>query len=213
MADIFTEVDRDLRADRAERLWKRYGSLVIGAAVAIVLATGAYVGWREWQRRQHVAAGDQFQVAVSSALRGETAAAATAAAALAPSAPSSYAMLARLAEANWLAEQGKTDEALQRYDALAATTDDPVFRDLAVLAGVQLRVDREPLADLMRRLQPLLAPSAPFRFTALELRGLAEVKAGQLDAAKRTFQSLADDLAAPGGARARASELLQAIGG
>ena len=213
MADIFTEVDRDLRADRAERLWKRYGWLVIAAAIVIVAATAGYVGWREWQRRASVAAGDQFQVAVSQALRGDAATAGATAASLATTAPAGYAMLARLAEANWLAEQGKTAEAIQRYDAAAAAADDPTFRELAALASVQLRFESDPPAELLQRLAPLAAPTGRYRFTALELQGLAHVKAGNAAAAKQSFQALADDLAAPAGARARAAELLQALGG
>ena len=42
MADVFDEVDEELRRDRAEKLWKKYGAYVMGAAVAIVVAAGAY---------------------------------------------------------------------------------------------------------------------------------------------------------------------------
>ena len=37
MSDIFAEVDSDLRRDRWQAMWDRYGLLVIGGAAAIVL--------------------------------------------------------------------------------------------------------------------------------------------------------------------------------
>ncbi len=50
MADIFREVDEEVRRDKAAEFWKKYQNWIIGAAVLIILATG---GWRyiEYQRR------------------------------------------------------------------------------------------------------------------------------------------------------------------
>ena len=42
---------------------------------------------------------------------------------------------------------------------------------------------------------------------------LAEVKAGETDAARKTLTALADDAAAPVGVRGRAAEMLAALGG
>ena len=38
MSDIFAEVDEDLRADRAQKMLKKYGGLLAGAAVVAVAA-------------------------------------------------------------------------------------------------------------------------------------------------------------------------------
>jgi hypothetical protein len=51
VADIFQEVDEDIRKDKATELWKKYGGIVIGACLAVVIGTGANVGWgREYDR-------------------------------------------------------------------------------------------------------------------------------------------------------------------
>ncbi len=44
MADIFDEIDEDLKRDRAQELWARYGKFVIAAAAAVVLAVGSLQG-------------------------------------------------------------------------------------------------------------------------------------------------------------------------
>ena len=38
MADIFDEIDEELKQDRAKQVWLRYGKYVVAAAVAIVPA-------------------------------------------------------------------------------------------------------------------------------------------------------------------------------
>ena len=48
MADIFREVEEELRRDRAEELWKKYGRYVIALAALVILAVGGVQGWRAY---------------------------------------------------------------------------------------------------------------------------------------------------------------------
>ena len=52
MGDIFREIDEELRQERFERLWKRYGKFIIGAAVAVVLIVGGYKFWEYYSLKQ-----------------------------------------------------------------------------------------------------------------------------------------------------------------
>ena len=36
------EVDEELRSEQVQQVWQRYGKLIVGGAIAIVLAVGAY---------------------------------------------------------------------------------------------------------------------------------------------------------------------------
>jgi len=40
MSDIFQEVEEDVRKERYEQLWKKYGNYIIGAAAILVIAVG-----------------------------------------------------------------------------------------------------------------------------------------------------------------------------
>ena len=42
MADIFDEIDEELKQDRAKQVWARYGRYVVSAAAAVVLGVGAW---------------------------------------------------------------------------------------------------------------------------------------------------------------------------
>ena len=45
---IFDEVKEDLERERLEALWKKYGVLVVIAALALVVGTGAWTAYHSW---------------------------------------------------------------------------------------------------------------------------------------------------------------------
>lgn len=183
----------------------------------LVLVVGAVGGWSWWQAREAARLADiarAFQGALRQAEAGDPGAAARAAAAIAERDGGAQAMLARLFEAARLAEVGQTEQALAHLDRIAGDSAiEPVFRDLALLRGALLRVDHEDPASFRQRIQPLLAPDQPFRFTGRELAALSSLRAGDMAAAREHLKRVTDDASAPAGARARASELLASLGG
>jgi hypothetical protein len=48
MSNLLLEIDEAMRRERMEKLWKQYGSYLVGFIVLVVLATGIYSGWRSW---------------------------------------------------------------------------------------------------------------------------------------------------------------------
>jgi hypothetical protein len=158
VADIVREIEEDLRAERMQVLWKRYGTLVIAAAALIVAAAGGYSWWREHQAGIHAVEGERYAAALSLADQGDKASAAAAMAAIAKDSGAGYATLADLSAAALEADRGDVEGALARYDALAANgSADKNFRDLATLLAAYYRVDREAPDAFGRRLQPLTA--------------------------------------------------------
>ena len=75
MSDIFREVDEDLRSESYQKLWDKYGRLLIGAAVGVVVVTALWQGWTNWQRTQNEADGERYMAAAQIAARGQTGAA------------------------------------------------------------------------------------------------------------------------------------------
>jgi hypothetical protein len=219
VADIFDEVQEDLRAERAKRLLNRYGGLLAGLALLAVLAVAGLQGWRWWQDRAATAAAQGYLSAARAASEPGTDAAAAVAgrfAAVAAEAPPGYRTLARLRAAALRAEAGDQDAALAEWDAISRDgSADAPFRDLAaVLWGARaLEKDDAAAAAVEARMAPLAEGSGPFRASAAEVRALAALKRGETDAARRAFRALANDGAAPEGVRDRAGRLLSGIGG
>lgn len=213
MADIFSEVDEDLRRDKYEELWKRYGKLFMAAAAAVVLVTAAYVGWQEYSKRARLEAGGAFAAAKSLTEEGRNADAAAAFAALAQDAVGEYAKIARLEEAAAVAATGDRAGAVALYDNLAAElSGGDVFGELAALLAAQNVLDDGDVAGARQRLEPLIGAGKAWRYSAMEMIALAALADGDAASARKGFKELTDDNKAPQGVRSRSAEMLAALG-
>jgi hypothetical protein len=213
LADIFDEIEQDLRKERAKTLWHRYGWIVLLVVGGIVLGVAGWRGWQWYEHRQAAQAAERFLAAAAAADRGEAAAAAAAFAELSRDAPSGYRVLARLHEAGLKARQGQTAEAVALYETLARDTAvPPLYRDLAALLAVLHQADAGDPRALADRLAPLAAAGAAFRYSAMELQAVLAERRGDRAEARRLLEALAEDRAAPDGVRRRAGEMLGAFG-
>ncbi|QCO13929.1 hypothetical protein D3869_01005 [Azospirillum brasilense] len=212
MSDIFREVDEDLRRDRMERVFKRYGGIMLAAALAVVAATGGTVAWRNWQQSQKESETTALAAALSQAGQGPDKGV-EALAAFAGKADPGMAALAQLNAAALLAREGKTAEAVAVYDKLSGTAGAAaVYRELAALLSVMHQLDSGDSAQLQARLQPLTADANPWRFSAREMSAVLAARAGDKERARTLFQQLADDSQAPAGVRSRAADLATLYG-
>lgn len=190
---IFREVDEELRGDRLRALWRRFGPYVIGAAVAIVLIVAVNEGWSWWQNTNAARSSDQFYTALELAENGDIAGAQAALEEVKAQGSGGYPTLARFREASLLARDGKRDEAVAAYDALATAETDPRLRELALVLAANLLVDGGDVAAVQQRVGGLVTPDNPMRNAAREAIGLTQYKAGELDAALATFEEILND--------------------
>ena len=210
MADIFHEVDEEVRRERLKKLGDRYSIYVIGGAALIVAVIGAWRGYEYWQAKQAAAAGAAFESALSLSEAGKHDEAEAAFTRIAGEAPAGYRMLARFRAAADLA-QVKPPEAVKTYDELAADTSlGTTLQDLAAVRAGMLVVDNAPLSEMQRRLDPASAPERSFRHTARELLALSAWRNHDFAAARRYIDMIATDAETPAGTRARA-EVLSAL--
>lgn len=213
MADIFQEVDEDLRRDHYQKLWQKYGKYLAALAVVIVAGTAGVIGWRDYSLRQRQAEGARMAAAVELVRAGDHKAAAAAFAGLAREGAAGYAVLARLHEAGALVAAGDPAGGVGAYEAIAADGGiDQLFRDLARLMVVLHRLDTGDPAALQVLLQPLTADANAWRHNALELSALLALRQDDSARARELLRRVADDAAAPTAARARATELLAGLG-
>ncbi|MDP1730551.1 MAG: tetratricopeptide repeat protein [Devosia sp.] len=190
---LLREVDEALRGDRMRALWKRFGPYVIGAAVAIVVIVAVNEGWSWWQKSNAARSSDQFYAALELAEGTDIAAAQEALNRVAAEGSGGYPTLARFRQAGLLAQDGKTAEAIAAYDALATSETNARIRELALVLGAYLLVDAGDVAAVQQRIGGLLAPENPMRNAAREAMGLAQYKAGDVNAARETFEAILND--------------------
>jgi hypothetical protein len=214
LPDIFDEVKEDLRAERAHRLWARYGGLFGGVALLAVVAVGGWQGWHWYQQRQAGQVAQTFLEVhrAAEAPGADLKAAGDRFAAIAQDAPEGYQILARLRAAALKAETGDRDAALALWDQVAGDSRAPqLYRDLASLMWALHGLDTQDTAALDSRLAPLAGGA--WSASARELQALVAIRRGQPAEAKKNLEALAADVTAPQGVRDRAGRVAAGLGG
>lgn len=201
-----------MRQEKLLGLWRRYGVYMIGGLVAIIATVGGVLIWQDQNRQAAEKASTALAEAVALAAN-QPQAGLDMLGDLARSGPATYRAIAATQQAAGLLRTGDRDGALRAYDRIAADSDLPQdARDLARLSALYLQFDTLAPEDTQARLAPLLVVGNPWRLLAQELNAYALLKSQKRDEARRAFQALADDLSAPPGLRARAGEMLAALG-
>ena len=209
---MFREVDEEVRRDRLIALLKTHGPR---AAVVLMLVVLAVLGYRYWdmQRERALRAEAERYVALVESARGKAPAEmANILAEARPSFSGGYALLIRMREAGARAQAGDLAQAITLYDEVARMAPDPRLSTYAALFAASASLDSEGPTAAIVRLEPLAAPESPFRFSALELLGAAELAAGDREAARARFSGIVEDPEAPPALKARAQDLLAAMG-
>lgn len=213
MSDIFREVDEEIRKEDYAALWKRYGPLVIGAAVLLVLAVAGFQGWKAYQRDQALEASARYAEAVDR-IGNDRDAALTALEEIADPTAEGYGLLAAFRRAELLAGKGDTDAAVAIWDRIAASAEPPqAFRAMATILSVLHRMDGGDPDMLSQRLERIAQSNQPFRATALELQGLLAHRQGETARAVELFTRIADAPDVPAAQRQRATQMLAVLEG
>ena len=208
MSDIFNEVDEEVRRERLQALWKRYGNLVLAILILAVAAVGGWRGYQYWEAKKSAAAGAAYDAAVALDEDGKGADAEAAFSSIANEGTQGYRTLARLRLAATMAQRDPK-AAVAAYDGIAADASiGKVFQDLAGVRAGMLLVDSATLPALTKRLEPLAQAGGAFRHTARELLALAAVRAGDKAAAKKWFDMVLSDAETPQGVRSRIDTLM-----
>jgi hypothetical protein len=211
VSDIFREIDEELRRDNLLKLWSRHGRYIVALVVLVLLIAGGIVAWRNHQLSERRAQSMRYSSALSLVREGKDAEAAKVFALVAQEG-GGYATLAAFEEAEMLGKSGDHKAAAAAYDRIAATGGfDPVFRQLATLLSVMQELPDTDPHSVIDRLAPMTSPGNPWRSTTLELTAAVRLQAGDKSGALEVYKTLADDLAAPQGTRARAAEMATAL--
>lgn len=185
MADIFDEIDEELKKDRAQVLWARYGKYLIAAVAAVVLAVASAQGYKAWQTSQAETAANAYQaaleaddvaIALNDVIAGLT---------------DGYEMLAQFRIAGEKAVNGDKLDAEMDYLALAEDKSiKPLYQQAALLLSVMNAPDGSDIAALQERLVPLTSVLGPWQGLAIELSAALDLQKGEALAARAKFEAI-----------------------
>lgn len=191
--NFIAEINEELRSDQLRNFWKRFGPWVIAAMVAIVIGVAGYEGYNWWRDSNSAKASDDFYAALQLADGTDAAAAQKALDTLATGGWGGYPTLAKFRNAALLAHDGKIDEAVAAYDALAGQQTNQRLRDVALVLAAYLLVDKGDVAAVNQRVAGIVDGASAMRNAAREALGLVKYKAGDLEGARQSFQAAVDD--------------------
>jgi hypothetical protein len=210
VSELFDEVDEEVRREQLKKLWDKYSIYIIALMVLVVAAVGGWRGYQYLEAKKAAEAGVAFEKAVELSEQNKHAEAEAAFTELAAKAPSGYRALARLRAAAEVAARDP-QAAVKMYDEIAA--DRSVGAEQQVLAKLRaagLLIDTVGYADIQQRLEASAAAGSTFRHGAREMLALSAWRNGDMTAARKWLDAIAEDGETPPGLRSRA-EALQAL--
>ncbi len=203
------EIDEELRREQLLKLWDKYGTLVLAAALLLIVSVG---GWRYYQYRQvqaNEAASTQYIVALGDLAAKRSYEGHKRLEDLLANAPPGYTALARLRLAASDEAEGNAIDALAAYDQVVKDDSvDPILQDYARLQIAMLKFDTVTFPELRNQLSPLVNERSPWRYSARELLGMGAMKAGLGPEARNHFQRLLSDRGTPAGIAERARVMM-----
>lgn len=206
---LFREVDEEVRQEQFQKLWARFGNLIIAACFVVIAGVAGFKGWQYWQEKQAQEAGASFFTSVKLAQTGK---ADEALKQFETIDHKGFAVLARMRTANLLASQGKTDDAVKIYDAVAADASaDSALRDLARMRAAVALADKAAPADLEARLKAFDAAGNTWRHAAREIMAGALWRSGDAMGADKKVQEILADPETPATIRQRANVLAELL--
>jgi len=189
VADIFQEVDEDLRRDTASALWAKYQNLVYGLVAVIILGTAGVTGWQIYDRQAREKAGAAYLGALQAAEQDPKSATDVLGQLVHAGGP--FADIARFDLAHSALKAGDKKGALDQLTGMA--NDGALAAPLkgaAALMGAYVALDLGQADAAVTLVKPLTADGQPYRLSALEVTGLAAFAAGDKAGARKIYQDL-----------------------
>lgn len=217
MADLFEEVEEQLRSDRYRTLAFKALPWVLALLAAVLIGALAWWGWGKYQEQTANKASEQYEAAMTAVTEGDAARAAQLFGEVSKSPARGYKSLAlmQLAAIKLAGDKGtdaaRTAEAVKLFDEAADAAPDELIGDAARLKSALAVLDTAPLKDLEARLTPMTKEGRPYRVLAREALAFARLTAGDTAGARGDFVVLSAMLDAPEGARERAKAAISLI--
>ena len=213
-SEVFREVDEDYRRDQMIAFWRRYGTAVAAAAVAVMIVALGINYYFQRQAAEKEAETARFEALLSNIQPGNEQEAIQKLANYAAGAKPMQATLAMLTEASLRQRSGNDVAAAQVYHQIADGDQAPQeLKDLAVVRLGYIAVDSDKPEPLIPRLQAIADKASPWRYSAREAIALLTAKAGQREQAAKMFSDLAQAPGAPTDLAQRARALADLYSG
>lgn len=204
--DFMEEVKEDVRNDQLLAIWHAYGNIIIGAIIAIILATIGYLFWHNHQEKKILEQTLAYEKNITlDTSKGEKPDYSS----LIQDGSMGYKIMGTLEQARSAATSKEAQDLLK---AMADNSSfDGFYRQLAELQMIMKKFDSTNGKELLSDLEDLVAKESPVQAAALELQGFAHLKLSNVKAALQSFSSVAQHPQAPQSMRTRAYAMVETL--
>lgn len=211
VADVFNEVDEQVRSARMRSLLARgwpYAAGLVAVVAAVALAVWA---WTTHERAEAAKASETYAAGLDALQAGQKAQAQASFSQVAKSAPAGFRALALMQEAALALDARRTSDAVALFDQAAKVAPDAVIGDAARLKAAYAVMDTAPFDVTAARLTPLTPSQRPYATMAKEALAFAKLAAGRNSEARSDLTVLTLSADASEAARTRAKAALSMI--
>ena len=219
MSDIFREVEEDVRRERLEKFWKRYGAWLIAAGILLLAAVA---GWQLLTRHKASIAVRDSEAFAGAQRISNPVEAAKAFGALAQTAgrdtgmfaplynaipgSSGYTPVAKMAQAGALFASGQLKPALDLYKEVGQR-DDQIGR-AALLRAAWIIANTAPRKEIEDLLAPLNKDGDAWQPLAREVLAYSDFRAAKIKQAADGYRALVENELSPQALRTRARAMV-----
>lgn len=114
MSDLIIEVEEAMKQERLEKLWQKYGSLLIGFLLALVLGTALNSGYKSWKTSKN-----EKQTAIYLSVLEQESLTSEDLLKITPDLHGNFRAMAELQAAGLALDSGETDKAIELYKTVA----------------------------------------------------------------------------------------------
>ncbi len=204
------EIAEDCKNDQLKSLWNQYGLVIILLVAAALTAAVSFETFKSWRARRNQELSNAYAVAVSLQNQGRLDESMSILQNLAQSNRGIYGDIARLQMANIYFEQGKTLEATDMLQQLAADDDvNPQMRDIATIKLASYKLDTDaPSQEIADMLTPLTKDGSSWGNIAHELLAMLAIRDGDINLAKAEYEAVINSGNVQDTLKARAQDML-----
>lgn len=215
MADVFHEVDEQLRSARFQSMVRRGWPYAAGLVVVALLIGLIAWGLNQHELAQASKASDRYAAAMDALQKGDVAGADRDFGDIARSGPRTYKALALMQQAGLHLRRDDEAGAIPLLDQATQAAPNPMLADVAALEAAYLVMNGGDYTQIRQRLLPLTGAGRPYRMMAREALAMAELSSGRVAEAKGDLQviSLSQDASEMAHNRASAALALIQSGG
>ena len=180
------DLEEQEQLDAVKQFWKRYGNLVTGLLIAVLLAYAAWTGWSWWQREQATQAAAMFDELDKAAQAADVDKVARVFGDLKSRYPkTAFAQQGGLLAAKVQAEKGQADAAQATLDWVSAHATETEYQTIARLRVAGLLLDNKKYDEALKQLDA--ATAAGFEPLMADRRGDVLMAQGKPDDAKASY--------------------------